>query len=126
MLRQWRNVPAAILAHDRSRVGLDPDQRAALSAAADTIDAGAARIADALARGVTDLGGTDAARVEAALTRQRRLLGEARLLLDGGAATARSTLTPQQWGALPASMRAEVRVPMPLLPVGGVQLLPDF
>jgi hypothetical protein len=127
MLREWRNVPAAILAYDRTHpLGLSSGQRLALRAASDSIQAASSRIAGALADGVTELGGSDAAMVAAALTRQRGLLSEAHALLESGRTAARTALTRQQWAVVPSALRAEIRVPMPLLPEGGVQLLPDF
>jgi hypothetical protein len=127
MLREWRNVPAAILAYDRTHpLGLTPEQRLVLSAASDSIQAASDRIAGALADGVADLGGSNGAQVTAALTRQRGLLDEAHALLEGGRTAALTALTRQQWAVVPFALRAEIRVPMPLLPEGGVQLLPDF
>jgi hypothetical protein len=127
MLRSWRNVPADVLQHDLTHaVGLAPGQMAALRAAADTVRAESERIAGALADGVLDLGGSDAARVRSAAERQRELLRDAQGVLDRGLATARAILTPEQWSALPRRLRAEVRATLPMSAHSGVKLLPDF
>jgi hypothetical protein len=127
MLGSWRNVPAGVLQHDLTHaVGLAPGQLAALRAAADTVRAESERIAGALADGVLELGGSDAARVRSAAARQRELLRDAQGVLDRGLTTTQSILTPEQWLRLPRRLRAEVRATLPMSAHSGVKLLPDF
>lgn len=127
MLRRWGNVPGAVLERDLTHpLGLTPEQTAALRASADTVRTESARIAAELARGVTDLGSSDGTQVQSALVRQRELLGRGQAVLEHGQAAVRSVLTPRQWGQLPGRIRAAPRATMPISPMGGVQLLPDF
>jgi hypothetical protein len=127
-LARWRNVPAEVLAADADRpLGLSPAQLAALRAAADSVSAASEPLAAALAGDVTEMGaGTDGAKIDAALSRQRDGLDAAQSILARGWDAARAALTPAQWSRLPGRVRAAPRATLPATPPGGVQLLPDF
>jgi hypothetical protein len=127
MVRTWPNVPALVLAHDSVRpMGLTAEQVEALLAASAEVAAQANRLAAALAEGLIGMGGTDRARIRAALNEQETLMAEAAEALERGRSAARSALTAEQWERLPRGLRAPVRVTLPLLRTGGVRLLPEL
>jgi hypothetical protein len=119
ILKRWRNVPALVLEHERVRgVGLTPDQAAQLRSAADSI---ASRIAP-LAASLAGLATADSTRTPGS----PEPLEQAQTLLTGGFDVVRSVLTREQWNRLPRSLRMPPRATVPLLPSGGISLLPDL
>ncbi|HEX8453939.1 MAG TPA: TonB-dependent receptor [Longimicrobium sp.] len=109
-----RNVPALVLAAaDSLRLGLTEAQTSELRRAADSLAVHIEAATEALAIALSQ--------PRSASPRERntdQLLADARALLESGAATTRSILTPAQWSRLPRrTVRVPRRIPRPTVGV---------
>ncbi|HEX8674009.1 MAG TPA: hypothetical protein VF710_19075, partial [Longimicrobium sp.] len=116
ILRQWQNTPSLVLGGAAERnVQLNPQQRSALRAAADSVARGVASLASALVETeVTQPAGTT------------QLLAQAQSLLMDGFEQARATLTREQWSRLPLLVRRPPRAVVPLGTQNNILLAPDL
>ena len=111
---QLRNVPALVLAAaDSLRLGLTEAQTSELRGAADSLAVHIEAAIEALANSLSQ--------PRSASPRERntdQLLADARALMESGAATTRSILTPTQWSRLPRrTVRVPRRIPRPTVAV---------
>jgi hypothetical protein len=111
-LRHLRNVPAQVLASaDSLGLRLSTDQMAGLIVSADSLAPRLAEVTDLLVEALSmrKSGGGSAQEIDD-LTRRGLVL------VQTGVQSARSLLTPQQWGKLPRRLRARpVRIPRPAM-----------
>ncbi|HEY0154243.1 MAG TPA: carboxypeptidase-like regulatory domain-containing protein [Longimicrobium sp.] len=116
ILRQWQNTPSLVLGGAAERnVQLDPQQRSALRAAADSVARGVAVLASALVETeITQPAGTT------------ELLAQAQSLLMDGFEQARATLTREQWSRLPLLVRSAPRAVIPLGSQNTILIAPDL